>query len=109
MSEMRFGLPKKAIEKMCEIFTLHPEIDQVILYGSRALGTYKNGSDIDLTLKGRKLGFRTLHQIEEELEELLLPWMIDINLYEKIENKDLIAHINDNGMQIYPPIYHGNG
>jgi predicted nucleotidyltransferase len=50
MNEKRFGIPEKSIGKICGIFAQHPEIDRVILYGSRAKGNFKPGSDIDLTL-----------------------------------------------------------
>jgi len=101
MSEMRFGLPEKAIEKMCTIFALHPEIDQVILYGSRTKGNFKPGSDIDLTLIGEKIDLNLLFRIDNEIDDLLLPWMIDLSIYSQIENKNLIDHINRIGQSFY--------
>lgn len=91
---METGIPSQAMNRILQVLAQYPEISAAVLYGSRALGTYKNGSDIDITLKGTKLEVRTLNRIEEELEELLLPWMIDINLYERIENKELLDHIS---------------
>ncbi|RKX47710.1 MAG: nucleotidyltransferase domain-containing protein [Verrucomicrobia bacterium] len=99
---METGIPLQALDRILKVLAQYPEISTAVLYGSRALGTYKNGSDIDITLKGTELETRILNQIEEELEELLLPWMIDINLYERIENKELINHIKDYGIQVYP-------
>lgn len=101
MNEMRFGLPKKAIGKMCEIFALHPEIDQVILYGSRTKGDFKTGSDIDLTLIGERIDLNLLFRIDNEIDDLLLPWMIDLSIYSQIENTDLIDHINRIGQCFY--------
>ena len=49
----RFGLSAKNIIKINQIFTSYPEIEQVILYGSRAKNTYPHGSDIDLTIKSQ--------------------------------------------------------
>ena len=101
MSEMRFGLPEKAIGKMCGIFARHPEIDRVVLYGSRAKGNFKVGSDIDLTLIGEKINLNLLFRIDNEIDDLLLPWQIDLSIYSQIENQDLIDHINRAGQSFY--------
>ena len=94
MSEMRFGLPEKAIEKMCNVFAHYSEIDQVILYGSRAKGNQKLGSDIDLTLMGEDLDLGIQFKVENDLDDLLLPWMIDLSIYSHIKNKELLEHID---------------
>ncbi len=49
---MPFGLPKETIEQICCVLKNHPQVETVLLYGSRAKGNYKNGSDIDLTFTG---------------------------------------------------------
>ncbi|MCS6796683.1 MAG: nucleotidyltransferase domain-containing protein, partial [Raineya sp.] len=49
---MKYGLPNSAIEAIQKVFSKYPEIEKVILYGSRAMGNYRVGSDIDLTLCG---------------------------------------------------------
>jgi len=61
----------------------------VILYGSRARGNYRNGSDIDLALVGKELDLTTLFKVETELDDLLLPYKIDLSIHHKIENPDL--------------------
>lgn len=83
---MRTNIPTQELNLILQVPAQYPEISMAVLYRSRALGTYKNGSDIDITLKGTELGTRILNQIEEEL---LLPRMIDINLYEKFGPKSL--------------------
>ncbi|MBS0626813.1 MAG: nucleotidyltransferase domain-containing protein, partial [Verrucomicrobia bacterium] len=47
---MRYGLNELTIQKITDVFTKFPSIEKVVLYGSRAKGNYKNGSDIDLCL-----------------------------------------------------------
>ena len=54
-AELRHGLPASAIEKILGILADYPAIDQVILYGSRAKGNYRPGSDIDLCLQAPTL------------------------------------------------------
>jgi hypothetical protein len=54
---------------------------QVILYGSRAKGNYKDGSDIDITLIGKNLKLKTVYETQEALEELNLPYIFDISIF----------------------------
>lgn len=95
-----FGLKQADIEKIQTVFRMHAEIEQAVLYGSRALGTYRTGSDIDLTLKG-DIPVNLLFEIETELDDLLLPYQIDLSIISAIDNQDLIDHINLVGQVFY--------
>ena len=97
---MSFGLKTADLEKINSVLKQYSEIKEVILYGSRAKGTYKRGSDIDLTLKGEELDLEDLLNIENLIEDLLLPYKVDLSLYHKIENQDLIDHINRVGVHL---------
>ncbi len=90
---MNFGLKTATIQAIQEVFKLHHEVEKAILYGSRAIGNYRLGSDIDLTLVGEKLNLTTLQKIEDELDDLLLPYKIDLSLHKHIEKKELLEHI----------------
>ena len=59
----RFGLIDTDIEIIMRTFSLHPKVEQAVIFGSRAKGNYKNGSDVDIALKGTNLDFATLNQI----------------------------------------------
>lgn len=96
-----FGLKESTINKIIQVFKLHTGLDKAILYGSRAKGTYRNGSDIDLTLMSDTLTYKDLNQIETQLEELLLPYTFDLSLFQHIDNPDLIDHINRVGKIFY--------
>lgn len=96
-----FGLPPAAVEGIRRVLSGHPEVSRAVLYGSRAKGNYRNGSDIDLTLFGDELSLALLLKIMDELDELLLPWMIDISLYSTIENPALRDHINRVGVVFF--------
>ncbi|MDB5907502.1 MAG: polymerase beta subunit [Massilia sp.] len=98
---MRFGLPQTAIDKICAVFALHPEVEQAVLYGSRAKGNYKNGSDIDLTLHGAQLSHRVLLTLLGELDDLLLPWMIDLSIFDTLDHPALKDHIERGGVTFY--------
>ncbi len=95
-----FGLKQKHINLINQCFAQYPEIHHVILYGSRAKGNYRPGSDIDLAIKG-DLDYSSLLKLENELDDLLLPYKIDLSLYHKISNPDLIDHINRVGKVFY--------
>ena len=86
---------------MQAVFARYPQVEQAILYGSRAKGTFRNGSDIDLTLKGDALTHRELGKIDMELDDLLLPYKIDLSLFRQIDNPNLIEHIERVGVVFY--------
>lgn len=95
------GLKDIDIKKIQRVFSNYEDIDKAILYGSRAKGNYRNGSDIDLCLVGNTLDLNILLRIENELDNLLLPYKIDLSIFHKIENADLIEHINRIGVVFY--------
>ena len=66
----------------------------------------KNGSDIDLTLHGKDLTLKLLHKIENQLDELLLPYKIDLSIFNQISNPDLIEHILRVGITFFEPESH---
>jgi uncharacterized protein len=98
---MTFGLKKETILAIQEVFSRYPEVEKAILYGSRAKGNYRPGSDIDLTAQGDMITLTILQKIENELDELLLPYKIDLSVFHQIENPELIAHIERVGKVFY--------
>jgi len=72
-----------------------------MLYGSRAKGNYKNGSDIDITLHGEGLGFQEMMDISMELDDLLLPYMIDLSIFEMLDHAGLRENIERVGKVFY--------
>ncbi len=96
-----YGLKDIHIKKIQYVFAGYSNIEKAVLYGSRAMGNYRNGSDIDLTLVGESLNLSTLLKIENEIDDLLLPYEIDLSLFHKIENPQLIDHINRVGKVFY--------
>ncbi len=95
------GLKSETISELKKVFASHPEIEKVILYGSRAKGNFKKGSDIDLVLVAPQFTLTDLNKIENHLDDLLLPWKIDLALFHQIENPDLLEHINRVGIVFY--------
>lgn len=95
-----FGLNEKTIQQINSVFGSFPEINKVILYGSRAKGNYRSNSDIDLTIIG-EISFSQLLKIELLLDDLLLAYKIDLSNYKNIENPELKNHINRVGIDFY--------
>lgn len=75
------------------------QIEKVILYGSRAKGTFKKNSDIDLTLVAPEMSLSDLLKIENEIDDLLLPYKVDISLHHQIDNHELMNHISRVGKE----------
>jgi predicted nucleotidyltransferase len=96
-----YGLETKTLESITNTFSKFPEIEKVILYGSRAKGNFKNGSDIDLTFIGSKLNLTILNKIALVIDDLLLPYSFDMSIFEHINNAKLIEHIHRVGKCIY--------
>jgi predicted nucleotidyltransferase len=96
-----FGLSSNNINKINSVFQQYPEISEVLIFGSRAKGNFRDNSDIDLAIKSKNISLSVLQQIEIKLEELYIPNYFDLVIYEKIENQELIEHINRVGKKIY--------
>lgn len=98
---MNHGLSVTTVTAICGVFNRFPSVEKALLYGSRAKGNFKPGSDIDLTLLGSRLTFAELGAIAEELDELLLPYQIDLSIFDQIDHKDLREHIQRVGRVFY--------
>ncbi|MDO9052953.1 MAG: nucleotidyltransferase domain-containing protein [Gallionella sp.] len=96
-----FGLSAATLDKLRSVFARHNVIHAVLIYGSRAKGNYRAGSDIDLTIKGDEIQFAELMQIEDQIDDLMLPYTVDLSQYRQIANRELIAHIDRVGVEIY--------
>ena len=101
---MNYGLKVSTIAAIQSVFKKYPQVEKAILYGSRAKGNFRNGSDIDLVLVGENLGLSDLFRIETELDDLLLPYKIDLALYHQIENEDLVGHIDRVGVVFFEKV-----
>jgi predicted nucleotidyltransferase len=98
---MNTGLTEDEAVQVCTVFAGHPEVEKAILYGSRAKGNHKRGSDVDLTLLGTGLTQKILGQIQGELEDGLLPYRFDLSLFSQITHADLLNHIQRVGVVFY--------
>lgn len=98
---MNCGLSQATIARIQGVLARFVEVDKAVLYGSRAKGNYRAGSDIDLTLHGPALGFDQLGAIANELDDLLLPYTIDLSIFEQLSHPELREHIERVGQVFY--------
>ena len=96
-----FGLSLNNIAKINSVFDQYPDINEVLLFGSRAKGNYRDNSDIDLVIKGKDINLTILQEIENKLEALYIPNTIDLIVYDNIHNADLLNHIDRMGKPFY--------
>ncbi len=99
-STMKFGLTAEELKMICDLFCTYPQITRINIFGSRALGNYKHNSDIDLTIWG-KVNRALLGTISLELDNLPLPYLFDINIYDQIQHRPLQEHIDQYSQTLY--------
>ena len=100
---MEFGLSENTVNILKNFFAKYPEIEEVKVYGSRAKGNYRKGSDIDFVIYGN-ISFRLLSKISEEIDELATPYKYDVTDYKTIKNQDLKDHIDRVGKTFYSKV-----
>ena len=95
------GLTDSDVSDIIGVITRNNKINKVILFGSRAKGTYQTGSDIDIALSGNELNINDIIDFTIELEELYLPYKFDLLILERIKENELLAHISRVGKVLY--------
>jgi len=97
-----FGIVPKSYELILKSLSGFEEIEKAAIYGSRALGIFKPGSDIDLVIYGIKITPETVLKLKTQLEqELPIPYYFDLTHYETISNSELKKHIDEFGKIFY--------
>lgn len=97
-----FGLLDRDIEYIQRALGEFEEIGKAVIFGSRAIGNYKKGSDVDIAIIGKEITSRTLYRLDDLLNEVYpLPYFFDILHYEEMSNINLKEHIDRFGKLIY--------
>jgi uncharacterized protein len=97
----RFGLTESTCKKICAVFESIKPIERVLIYGSCAKGNFKTGSDIDLTVVDVDLDQKTLADVNDLIDDLLLPYKVDLSIYKMLKHPELEEHINRVGLEFY--------
>ncbi len=102
----KFGLPQKTIDELINYFTQRPEIEKVVIYGSRVKGTHHNGSDIDFAIWTDK--HETISNILSELDDLPTPYMFDVTDYKTLNHEGMKNSIDRDGKLFYSADYYND-
>lgn len=97
----RYGLTGATMDRTAGVLARFPEVEKAVLFGSRAKGTHKPGSDIDLSLVGEALDWRTVGKIYDALDDLLLPYRFSLILFDQNTDPDVAAHIARVGITVF--------
>lgn len=96
-----YGLSPATINELCDVFRRFPEVDKVYIFGSRAKGNYRDGSDIDLAVMGKDINSRKLQAISLAIDDIELLYRVDLLDYEKTKKTPIGQHIQRVGKEFY--------
>ena len=94
------GLSQKSLRAIADVVYSNAHVQEAKIFGSRAIGTYREGSDIDICLFGQELTLSDLNCIAGELEDLNIPQLVDLVNFRTIKNENLLKHIEEFSIQI---------
>ena len=95
------GLNERTVAQIQEVLARFSQVENAVLFGSRAKGVQKPGSDIDLALSGGNLDWRVLGRIEDALDDLLLPYTFSLLHHHEQTDPEVAAHIARVGLPFY--------
>jgi len=105
------GLSPEKIQTIRDTISGDPAVSglvrRIVLFGSRAKGTWREGSDIDLAVVGSGIPPTAGWRWSEELEERLFPWSVDCIVIDDTCDPDLLAHIGRVGISLYDAVGDG--
>lgn len=96
-----FGLSQQTLAELKKVLLSVPSVDSVIVFGSRARGDYHPYSDLDISLVGADVSLSDVARIEAEIDDLLLPFRCDINVYSTLRNAALVQNIDREGINLF--------
>jgi predicted nucleotidyltransferase len=103
MAEARpFGLAPSVLARLRAELARTAHLQRALIFGSRAKGNYRRGSDIDIALFGPELTNAEVADLDRRIDDLLLPYQVDICLVDTLENPALLEHIQRVGQPFYP-------
>lgn len=99
---MQYGISDKSYKLIIQYLESIKEVEQVYIFGSRAMGNYRNGSDIDIAVKGKNININIINKISVVLNEKLpIPYNIDVVYLDNLNHKELREHIEKEGKIFY--------
>ena len=96
-----YGLTEQSYKELMEILSSSPEIEEVLIFGSRARGDYWRASDVDLSIKGKNFARRNLAILNDRLYESHIPQIFDTHIYADIKNQRFKENVDQDGIVLY--------
>lgn len=101
----QFGITEMSYELLLDALSVFPEIEKATIFGSRAKGNFKQGSDIDIAIFGEKCTAVVAMNLSSKLnEQSPIPYKVDVVNYSSIDEPDLKDHIDRVGLSFYTKI-----
>lgn len=97
---IKIGLKLHQYQLLNDVILSNPLVERAWVFGSRALGTFKESSDIDIALEGQALTLNEIAMMLDTLDQSSLPYKVDLLIKHKITSPELLAHIEQHGLQI---------
>ena len=99
---MTLGISEQSYRQILQAIEAIPEVEEVLIFGSRSMGNFKPGSDIDLALKGKEMTTQVALNLAAQLNEVLpIPYLCDVVAYAFLDNPELKQHIDCHGTQFF--------
>lgn len=98
---MNQGLSEETLARVRRILATFPAIDRAVLYGSRAMGTFKSGSDIDLTLFGKGIDRALCAEVAMMFGASIIPFRVDVSAFDLLTHEGLKDHIRRRGTVLF--------
>ena len=96
-----YGLTDKSYHELLQILASIPEIEEALIFGSRARGDYWRASDVDLSIKGKDFDRHTLARLDDKLYNSHIPQFFDTHIYANIQNPQFKASVDRDGKVLY--------
>ncbi len=93
------GIPERTKNELLNYFKSKPEIEKVVLYGSRAKGNFHNGSDIDFAIWTDE--HDKISSISDDLDNLPTPYKFDVTDYKILSHQGMKNNIDNDGILFY--------
>lgn len=97
----KYGVGEKTWSMLHSTCTKFPQVEQAILYGSRARGDFHEGSDIDIAIDSPKMTSSEFAKIWNAIDDLPIIYTLDIIHLQSTTNPSLLSAINRDGKIIY--------
>ena len=97
----KYGILVSDMDDIISILSANPKTERVVLFGSRAMGNFEPGSDIDISWKGKALDINDVTKAGVAYDKLFLPYKLDLVIYSSITEPALLNHIERVGVILY--------